>query len=127
MSDVTNIEATEEVVAEETTTEEVVRSEKFETVKRYYKKKTWDKSRVFDAVGRWITAEEYELITGEVYVEPEKVLTETEQMIAEAQDTQLIMMEAMADQYEESLERELNNMEVQATIYEELLAISEKL
>ena len=32
------------------------------------------------------------------------------------EETQLIMMEAMADQYEQSLERELTNMEVQATI-----------
>ena len=35
--------------------------------------------------------------------------------------TQLTIMIAMAEQYEESLERELVNMEVQATIYEAIL------
>ena len=35
--------------------------------------------------------------------------------------TQLTIMTAMAEQYEESLERELVNMEVQATIYEAIL------
>lgn len=37
------------------------------------------------------------------------------------QETQLTIMTAMAEQYEESLERELTNMEVQATIYEAIL------
>ena len=36
---------------------------------------------------------------------------------------QLTMMEAMADQYEESQERELTNMDVLATMYEEILSI----
>ena len=39
------------------------------------------------------------------------------------EQTQIIMMEAMADQYEESQERDLTSMEVQATIYEEILAL----
>lgn len=34
---------------------------------------------------------------------------------------QCIMMEAMADQYEQNLQNQLTNMEVQATIYETLL------
>ena len=36
---------------------------------------------------------------------------------------QLTMMEAMADQYEESQDRELTNMDVLATMYEEILSI----
>lgn len=36
-------------------------------------------------------------------------------------ETQIMIMEAMAEQYEASLERELINMEVQATIYEAIL------
>lgn len=44
-----------------------------------------------------------------------------------AQESRLVIMEAMAAQYEESLERDLENKEVQATIYEELLAINGKL
>ena len=40
---------------------------------------------------------------------------------AEIAQTQLTMMEAMADQYEQNLQNQLTNMEVQATIYETLL------
>lgn len=36
---------------------------------------------------------------------------------------QLILMEAMAEQYEEGLRRDLNNMETQATIYEAILEL----
>lgn len=43
-------------------------SAKFETVKKYYDKGLWTKKQVYNAVVKeWITAEEYELITGEVY------------------------------------------------------------
>lgn len=43
-------------------------SEKFELVKGYYDEHLWKKKAVRNAVGRgWITAEEYEIITGEVY------------------------------------------------------------
>ena len=38
-------------------------------------------------------------------------------------ENQMIMMEAMADQYEQQQEVNLTTMEVQATIYEELLAM----
>ena len=38
-------------------------------------------------------------------------------------ETQLIIMEAMAEQYEESMERDITNMEVQATIYEAILEL----
>ena len=39
------------------------------------------------------------------------------------QAAQLTIMAAVADQYEESLEKELRNMEVQATIYEAILEL----
>lgn len=42
-------------------------SEKYTKVKGYYDNGRWSKSRVHDAVGRWITAEEYEEITREKY------------------------------------------------------------
>lgn len=42
-------------------------SEKFQLVKDYYDKGLWDISKVYNAVGRWITAEEYQDITGKEY------------------------------------------------------------
>lgn len=43
-------------------------SKKYELVKVYYDAGLWSKTRVRNAVIKgWITAEEYELITGEVY------------------------------------------------------------
>ena len=43
-------------------------SKNYSKVKKYYDKKLWDKSRVTKAVKKkWITAEEYEKITGEKY------------------------------------------------------------
>ena len=43
-------------------------SEKFELVKNYYNDGLWKKKAVKNAVKReWITAAEYEEITGEVY------------------------------------------------------------
>lgn len=43
-------------------------SEKYETVRRYYKMKIWDERRVKDAVKMgWITAEEFAEITGKSY------------------------------------------------------------
>lgn len=43
-------------------------SKNFEKVKSYYNKGLWSKVRVYAAVDKWITAEEYEIITGEPYV-----------------------------------------------------------
>lgn len=43
-------------------------SKKFDLVKEFYDYRLWSKTRVWNAVGRWITAEEYEEITGEPYV-----------------------------------------------------------
>lgn len=37
-------------------------SPKFELVKRYYDEGLWSAERVRNAVGKWITQEEYELI-----------------------------------------------------------------
>lgn len=43
-------------------------SRKFNTVKAAYDRGSWNKEMVRNAVIKaWITAEEYELITGEVY------------------------------------------------------------
>lgn len=50
-----------------------MRSKKFATVKKYYDKGLWAKSAVHNAVvKKWITAEEYEMIVGEPYVEDEE-------------------------------------------------------
>lgn len=46
-----------------------MQSAKYEKVKRYYDKGLWNREMVKNAVVKeWITAEEYEEITGEVYV-----------------------------------------------------------
>ena len=42
-------------------------SPKYATVKAYYDNGLWNKERVYNAVGRWITEGEYAEITGEVY------------------------------------------------------------
>lgn len=45
-------------------------SKKFAKVKRYYDEGLWSKRQVHDAVVKgWITAQEYETITGEPYKE----------------------------------------------------------
>lgn len=44
-------------------------SKNFEKVKGYYEKGLWSKTRVHNAVGKWINEEEYQEITGEKYVE----------------------------------------------------------
>ena len=42
-------------------------SKNFEKVKNYYDNEMWNKARVYNAVGKWITEEEYKEITGEDY------------------------------------------------------------
>lgn len=42
-------------------------SKNFLKVKNYYDRGKWTKGMVHDAVGRWITGEEYTEITGEPY------------------------------------------------------------
>lgn len=46
-------------------------SKNYEKVKNYYDKGLWNENRVHNAVGKWITPEEYEQITGKVYPEEE--------------------------------------------------------
>jgi uncharacterized XkdX family phage protein len=40
----------------------------YDRVKMYYDKGLWSKERVYNVVGKVITAEEYEEITGEPYI-----------------------------------------------------------
>lgn len=42
-------------------------SKNFEKVKQYYSLKLWDIAKVTSAVGKWITANEFEEITGLSY------------------------------------------------------------
>ena len=46
-------------------------SKNYEKVKNYYDKGLWNENRVYHAVGKWITPEEYEQITGKIYPEEE--------------------------------------------------------
>lgn len=55
--------------------------------------------------------------------EPEEPITPEPTQLDNIENTQLTIMTALAEQYEESLERELTNMEVQATIYEAILEL----
>ena len=50
---------------------ELIYSKKFENVKRYYHARVWTKKMVWNAVDRWITADEYQEITGEPYMAEE--------------------------------------------------------
>ena len=43
------------------------RSKNYEKVKAYYDDGIWNKTRVYNAVGKWITEKEYKEITGEDY------------------------------------------------------------
>ena len=42
-------------------------SKNFEKVKKFYENGIWNKQRVYNAVEKWITKEEYKKITGEDY------------------------------------------------------------
>lgn len=42
-------------------------SKNFEKVKKFYKMGIWSEKMVWNAVGKWITSEEYKEITGEDY------------------------------------------------------------
>lgn len=44
-----------------------MKSKNFNKVKQYYDLKLWNLAKVTSAVGKWITEEEYEEITGEKY------------------------------------------------------------
>ncbi len=43
------------------------KSKNFRKVKQYYDMKLWNLQKVAAAVGKWITANEYEEITGLIY------------------------------------------------------------
>lgn len=42
-------------------------SKNYEKVKKFYKMGIWSEKMVWNAVGKWITPEEYKEITGEDY------------------------------------------------------------
>lgn len=42
-------------------------SKNYEKVKKFYKMGIWSKKMAWNAVGKWITPEEYKKITGEDY------------------------------------------------------------
>lgn len=63
----------------------------------------------------------YSVADGMFEIEPEHVPDPQPTQADRIEENQLILMEAMATQYEESLENRLNDQEVQATIYETLL------
>lgn len=66
----------------------------------------------------------YNSETGEfLFPEPKPTPEPQPTQLDTIEENQLIIMEAMADQYEQSVETELTNMEVMATIYEQLLAM----
>lgn len=52
-------------------------------------------------------------------------LDKIEEQVYSNSESNIILMEAMADQYEQTEEYRLNDMEVQATIFESVLALSE--
>ncbi len=45
-------------------------SKNFEKVRKYFEENFWNENRIHLAVGRWITEEEYEEITGKAYQNP---------------------------------------------------------
>lgn len=59
-------------------------------------------------------------------VEPEPTqLDKIEEQVYSNSESNIILMEAMADQYEQTESYRINDMEVQATIFEAVLALSE--
>lgn len=67
----------------------------------------------------------YSVADGMFEIEPEPVPDPQPTQSDRIEENQLILMEAMAEQYEESLENRLNDQEVQAIIYETLLEMQE--
>ena len=93
---------------------------KLQKVRAYYKQGFWTEKMLRYAVEkRWITAEDCQKLTGQVYAPPKP------DKISAVQETQMAIMESMAEQYEEGLERDLQNKEVQATIHEAIMALQE--
>lgn len=80
----------------------------------------------FDPTNKKWNGESWESYTPPEPPEPEQTMEEKiYEAVNNANESQLIIMEALATQYEEGLENDLNNKEVLATIYEELLAQKE--
>lgn len=67
----------------------------------------------------WIYNPETGEIIEPVFSEPEELPEPSK--FDTIEESQLTIMEALADQYEENEERYLNNLEIQATIYEAIL------
>ena len=63
----------------------------------------------------------YKYKNGEITAEYEKSPQAEKTIEEKLEENQLALMEAVADQYEEQLQNRINDMEVQATIYETLL------
>lgn len=63
----------------------------------------------------------YKYEKGEITAEYEKSPQAEKTIEEKLEENQLALMEAVASQYEEQLENRINDMEVQATIYETLL------
>ena len=76
-------------------------SKKFELVKRYYQRGLWTETMVRNAVGRWITEEERNIILGIVEEaavgDSEAVETEGEEQTAEGEETQEAGAEALTE------------------------------
>lgn len=66
----------------------------------------------------------YNAETGEFTEPPEPTpIPKTPTQLDRIEESQLTIMEAMADQYEQSLSNRLDDMEVQATIFETILEL----
>lgn len=83
-----------------------------------------------DPEGNEVTAVECpdNIQVGDEYKEGEFILigdriTPEPTQLDRIEEQQLILMEAQAEQYEQDLENRLNDMEVQATIYEAVLSL----
>ena len=51
-------------------------SKNYAKVKKWYDAGLWSEARVYNAVGKWITAEEFEMITGKTTTEYETEMSE---------------------------------------------------
>ena len=65
----------------------------------------------------------YKYENGEITAEYEKEIEKEMTQLDKLEENQLALMEAVAAQYEEQLENRINDMEVQASIYEEILKL----
>ena len=84
---------------------------------------TWIPIENSDVLGKKWTGDGWEEVP---QLEPEPTqLDKIEEQVHSNNDNDIIIMEAIADQYEQTEEYRLNDMEVQATIFESVLALSE--